>query len=220
MGRNLEKYLIEMASKNQRILESGFRLFSTKSIEMVTMNDVAKEAGLAVSSLYRYYSTKPKLVTAVGTWAWGECIKANTAAEPGTAIPGGTAADLLDHYLSSFLVLYRDYKDLLRFNQFFNVYLTSEAVSVEDRQPYIDLIRSLETRFGAIYRRGLQDGTLRTDVPENEMFSVTLHLMLAAVTRYAVGLVYIGETAPDEDLRMMKDMLFSRSCVRVEQDPA
>ncbi len=220
MGRNLEKDLIEMASKNQRILESGFRLFSTKSIEMVTMNDVAKEAGLAVSSLYRYYSTKPKLVTAVGTWAWGECIKANTAEEPGTAIPGGTAADLLDLYLSSFLVLYRDYKDLLRFNQFFNVYLTSEAVSVEDRQPYIDLIRSLETRFGAIYRRGLQDGTLRTDVPENEMFSVTLHLMLAAVTRYAVGLVYIGETAPDEELRMMKDMLLSRYCVRVEQDPA
>ncbi len=220
MGRNLEKDLIEMASKNQRILESGFRLFSTKSIEMVTMNDVAKEAGLAVSSLYRYYSTKPKLVTAVGTWAWGECIKANTAEEPGTAIPGGTAADLLDLYLSSFLVLYRDYKDLLRFNQFFNVYLTSEAVSVEDRQPYIDLIRSLETRFGAIYRRGLQDGTLRTDVPENEMFSVTLHLMLAAVTRYAVGLVYIGETAPDEELRMMKDMLLSRYCVRVEQDLA
>lgn len=220
MGRNLEKDLIEMASKNQRILESGFRLFSTKSIEMVTMNDVAKEAGLAVSSLYRYYSTKPKLVTAVGTWAWGECIKANTAEEPRTAIPGGTAADLLDLYLSSFLVLYRDYKDLLRFNQFFNVYLTSEAVSVEDRQPYIDLIRSLETRFGAIYRRGLQDGTLRTDVPENEMFSVTLHLMLAAVTRYAVGLVYIGETAPDEELRMMKDMLLSRYCVRVEQDPA
>ena len=220
MGRNLEKDLIEMASKNQRILESGFRLFSTRTIEKVTMNDVAKEAGLAVSSLYRYYSTKPKLVTAVGTWAWGEFMKANTAVEPGTAIPGGTAADLLDLYLSSFLVMYRDYKDLLRFNQFFNVYLMSEAVSAEDRRPYMDLIRSLEARFGVIYRRGLQDGTLRTEVPENEMFSVTIHLMLAAVTRYAVGLVYIGETAPEEELRMMKDMLLSRYSVRAEQDPA
>ena len=51
MGRNLEKDAIEMAAKNQRILENGFRIFAENTIEKVTMLDVAKAAGIAISSL-------------------------------------------------------------------------------------------------------------------------------------------------------------------------
>ena len=45
MGRNLEKDAIEMAAKNQRILENGFRIFSERGIDTVTMNDVATFSG-------------------------------------------------------------------------------------------------------------------------------------------------------------------------------
>ena len=55
MGRNLEKDAIEMAAKNQRILESGFRIFAEKGIEKVTMNDIAEAAEIGIASLYRYY---------------------------------------------------------------------------------------------------------------------------------------------------------------------
>ena len=37
-----------------------------------------------------------------------------------------------------------------------------------------------------------------------------LHLMLAVVTRYAVGLVYNEESDPEEELLMQKDMLMRR----------
>ena len=68
-------------------------------------------------------------------------------------------------------------RDLLRFNQFFNVYIQSENIE-----------------------------------PEEEMFSTTLHLMLAAVTRYAVGLVYIPEGGFDaeKELEKQKEALLIR----------
>ena len=207
MGRNLEKDAIEMAAKNQRILENGFRVFAENTIEKVTMNDVAKAAGIAVSSLYRYYSTKPRLVMGISTWAWGAYVKENARQEAEESAPDRTAADMFDFYLETFLDLYRNHKDLLRFNQSFNAYLQSEYIPEEEKKPYMDMIRALEARFGRIYIKALEDGTLRTDISKKKMFSATLHLMMAAVTRYAVGLAYTEGTDAEAELKLQKDML-------------
>lgn len=207
-GRNLEKDAIEMAAKNQRILENGFRIFAEKTIEKVTMLEVAKTADIGIASLYRYYSTKPKLVMAISMWAWDCYAKEDERKE--AAKPNRTAAEIFDAYLEAFLDLYRNHKDLLRFNQFFNIYLQSEAIPEVERQAYTDMIRGLEQRFGIIYRKALQDGTLRTDLPERKMFAATLHLMLAVTTRYAVGLVYGDEADAEEELQLQKDMLMQR----------
>ena len=210
MGRNLKKDAIEMAAKNQRILENGFRIFAENTIEKVTMLDVAKAAGIAISSLYRYYSTKPKLVMAISTWAWDTYVKENERIETEASKPDRTAAEIFESYLDSFLDLYHNHRNLLRFNQFFNVYLVSEDISEEEMGPYLDMVRGLERRFGRIYQRAQQDGTLCTDISEKKMFSMTLHLMLAVVTRYAVGLVYNEESDAEEELRLQKDMLVRR----------
>ena len=50
-----------------------------------------------------------------------------------------------------------------------------------------------------MYTRAEQDHTIRIDETEEEMFSTTLHLMFAAVTRYAVGLVYIPKSGFDAE---------------------
>ena len=44
------------------------------------------------------------------------------------------------------------------------------------------------------------------------MFSTTLHLMLAAATRYAIGLVYIPESGFDaeKELEKLKEALLMR----------
>ena len=51
------------------------------------------------------------------------------------------------------------------------------------------------------------DYRLVTDEPEAQRFSATLHLMLAAVTRYAIGLVYDGGSEPEAELILLRDML-------------
>ena len=213
MGRNQEKDAAEMEAKNQRILESGFRIFAENSIEKVTMTDVAKAAGIGVASLYRYYSTKTALVIAVSTWVWEQYTKNLAMKRSEIEISKATAAERFGYYLESFLDLYHNHKDALRFNQFFNIYIRTEGIAPEDMDAYKNVIQTLEKRFAGLYLKGQQDGTLRTDMTEKKMFSTTLHLMLAAVTRYAVGLIYEEETEPEEELRFQKELLMRRFCV-------
>lgn len=66
-----------MAAKNQRILESAFRLFSENTIEKVKLTEVAEAAGIGIAPLYRYYPSKLDLVLAVNTWAWTNYLSQN-----------------------------------------------------------------------------------------------------------------------------------------------
>ena len=46
--RNTEKDAAKMAERRESILDAGFRLFAEKTIDPVSMNDVAKAAGVGI----------------------------------------------------------------------------------------------------------------------------------------------------------------------------
>ena len=215
MGRNLEKDAIEMAAKNQRILENGLKIFAERTIEKVKMSEVADAAGIGVASLYRYYSTKPALVLGIGTWMWEEFTKNHIGEkQSGENFQNMTGSEAFEVYLDSYIDLYKNHSDMLRFNQFLNVYLKSEDISEDEKNPYLDVIGEIEKRFEIIYKKGKKDGTLRGDLSAKEMFSATLHLMMAAVTRYAVGLAYnAGGDAEEKELSLLKEMMMDKFTV-------
>ena len=202
----------QMEIKRNDFLKTGFRLFSEKSIETVTLTQVAEAAGYGQTTMYRYFDKKPGFVVAVATWKWEQFQEENKKRRPSVDFEGMTAAEVFGFYLDSFLELYRNHKDLLRFNQFFNVYMLSEHIDSGTLQPYQEMIQHLRERFHIMYARAEQDHTIRTDEPEDKMFSKTLHLMLASVTRYAVGLVYTPEGVfdPEEELLFLKNMLIEK----------
>ena len=68
--RNFEKDEIEMAERRKKMLAVGFRLFSGKTIEDVSMQEIAKACGLGVATLDRYFRTKQSLVIAVAVKLW------------------------------------------------------------------------------------------------------------------------------------------------------
>ena len=211
--RNKGKDAIQIAANKQRILEQGFRLFAQYGIESVTMPKVAKAGGVDRSSVYRYYPTKLDLVIAISTNVWQDFTQKNYERLNRDEMTG---AEEYDSFLETFLELYRNHKDILRYNQFFNVYVANEKVSPQQMRPFTQVTEKLAERFHQIYDKARADGTLRTDVPENEVFSGTLHLMLAAVTRYAVGLVYDSGVDPEKELTMLKEMLLDRYTVHVK----
>ncbi len=194
-------------ARRKELLEKGYELFSTKSIEAISMRDVAKAVGCGSTSMYRYYSSKPDFVVAVATWKWGQFQEENVKRRPKVNFEGMTAAEIYEFTLDSFLVLYRDHRDLLRFNQFFNVYVQSEHIDTGMLGPYREMIGRFREGFHIMYVKARQDKTIRTDEPEEEMFSKTIHLMLAAVTRYAVGLMYIPENGFDAE----KELIFQKN---------
>ena len=210
--RNKEKDAAQMAIKRRHFLEKAYELFTKKNIESVTMVEVARECGYGTMTLYRYFNTKSELVVAVATWIWEQAIRENQKRRSKAGFEGMTAVEIFEFYLESFIILYKNHRDLLRFNQFFNIYIQSESIAPEVMKPYRAIIEARRPDFHVFYTRAEQDHTIRTDEPEEEMFSTTLHLMLAAVTRYAIGLVYIpdGGFDPERELEKLKEALLMR----------
>lgn len=210
--RGKGKDIAQMAEKRQRIMETGFRLFAERGIESVPMPDIADASGVCRATLYRYFGSKQELVVAIAALKWEEYIALHNATLAPEDLEKMTAADYLRFYLDSFLDLYRNHSDTLRFNYNFNSFLRHEASTAEQKQPYMQVVDALGTQFHELYERGVQDGTLNTDISEQVMFSSGFHIMLAAATRYAVGLAYVYEngSAPESELLMLEELLLAR----------
>ncbi len=209
--RNQEKDELEMAARRELFLETGFRLFAEKGIEAVSMQEVAKACGLGVATLYRYFSTKLVFVIAAGAKMWKdyyEEIEAEYARRRGETM---SAALELDFYLSMYILLYREHRDLLCFNQNFNGYIFHERATEEQLREYFLSVEPFARKFHRLYEKGRNDGTIRTDEPEQTVFNTTMHIMLAVCGRYAQGVIVRGDDPEDlaRELMILKSMIMS-----------
>ena len=204
MGFDPKQDALQKEETNRRILDAGFCIFSEKSIDKVSMANVANKAGIGIATLYRYYRTKPELVVAVGTHVWSKFIRDYTPIRNDDKM---TAVEELEFFLDSFLELYKNHKKLLCFNQFFNIYIRNEEVPKKALNSYNEMVDKLAIRFHRIYVKGENDKTLCTEMSEKAMFLSIVHLMLAAVTRYAIGLVYEKDSESYNELILLKNMI-------------
>lgn len=207
--RGTGKHAKQMEEKRQRILETGFTLFSSRPIESVTMPEVAQAASVGRATLYRYFANKTELVIAINTWKTAEFYNQYALTLPEENLEKLNAAQRFELYLDAFIELYRSHTDYLRFNQFFNIFIQGQPDELQQEPPYNRAFAVIEKRFHTVYSLAQQDGTLRTDIPEAEMFAVMVHLMMAAATRYALGLVYRPENSldPESELILLKQMI-------------
>ena len=207
--RNAAKDEIEMAARREAMLTEGFRLFSEKGIETVSMQEVADACHVGIATLYRYYNTKLALVIAIAAWKWEEYTETVREQRQSRGIETMSAAERLDYYLSFYVDLYRNWKDLLRFNQSFNNYVQHEGATGEQLAPYLSSVSGLSGFFHELYEKGREDGTIRTDLPEDKMFAATSHIMLAVAVRYAQGLLFSAEREEDrtEEFELLKRAL-------------
>ena len=190
------------------IMEKGFELFTERGIESVTMQEIADASLVGRATLFNYFNSKVDLVIAIGSWKWKEYIERKAEEAKQFDREKRTGAELLSNYLDAFLEQYRSYRSNLRFNYNFNSYLRSERATPEQMEPFMQVVNKLAVLFHGVYKRGMKDGTLNASISEEEMFSGCFHIMLAAATRYAVGLVYISENIdPEKELVMLKRLL-------------
>lgn len=209
--RNKEKDELEMAERRNTILREGFRLFEAKGIETTGMQEIANACHLGIATLYRYYKNKIDLVIDIGTRQWQEYFVDIQKKRSQRNVDRMTAAENLEFYLSFYIDLYNNHKDLLRFNSNFNSYVMHEGVSAEQLKPYLKAIGSIAVLFHELYEKGKKDGTIRTDMPEEKMFASTAHIMLAVAVRYAQGLLYSAENETDrnEEFNLLKKMILT-----------
>ena len=210
--RNAEKDAREMKGRRDLMLETGFRVFAKKGIEGVTLQEVADACGIGIATLYRYFSTKLAFVIEIGTRKWNEYYKEVEAEFSRRGGDKMNAAEELDFYLSSYIVLYREHRDILAFNQNFNSYIIHEAATPAQLRDYMNAIEAFSVKFHKMYEKGRIDGSIATDEPERSMFVSTMHIMLAVAARFAQGVVYSDGNKADltGELLNLKRMIMAQ----------
>ena len=214
--RNIEKDELEMAAKREAMLKEGFRLFSEKGIEPVTMQQIADASRIGVATVYRYYLNKLSLVIAIGKQKWDEYGEYVLKVRTERNADAMSAAEELAFYLDFYIDLYQNHKDLLCFNQDFNNFVKHERATAEELMPYLSAIGAFRKMFNSVYEKGKRDGTIRTDLPEDKMFAATSHIMMAVGVRYAQGLVYLADNESDrtEEYTMLRNMILREYVVK------
>ena len=210
--RNSKQDERDMAERRERMLETGFRIFAEKGIESVRMQDVADAAGLGIATVYRYFSNKLAFVIAIGAKKWAEFfdeVEAEYARRGGDMM---NAAEELEFYLSAYILLYREHPDVLRFNQNFNGYIRHEEATAPMLSDYLQAVAPFSQKFHRLYEKGIKDGSIRTEMPEQTMFNTTMHIMLAVCGRYAQGVVIRGDDPEDltQELMILKRMILNQ----------
>jgi TetR/AcrR family fatty acid metabolism transcriptional regulator len=64
-----------LQQKKERILEAAIRIFATKGYQMSRIADIAREAKVAYGLVYRYFSSKDRLLIAIFQIEWDRLMK-------------------------------------------------------------------------------------------------------------------------------------------------
>ncbi|WP_435741919.1 TetR family transcriptional regulator [Nocardioides sp. SYSU DS0663] len=86
----------EQQDRHQRMLRAAARIGEQHDLEGVQMHDVAREAGVAIATLYRYFPSKTHLFAALMR-SHVERLERSYVGPPPGADPADAVADLLVH---------------------------------------------------------------------------------------------------------------------------
>lgn len=211
MPRNIEKDVHEEARRRKQILETGFRMFSEQGIENVSMNAVAAAANVGPTTLFKYYQTKEKLVVAISGAAWSAVWQESYAQVGLEQYAKLSAYEMIRNYTENMIRLYQQQPALLRFSSNYKTFINRQHTRNEDLKEHLDPLESIHAVFRIAYQRAQTDHSIRTDIPEDVLFTTIAIGMLAMAERYAQGIVWAnrGEEDHTQELRIAQEMILS-----------
>lgn len=204
-----QKQMEKEQERNRKIIDTAFQVFVKRKIEGVSMAEIAEAAGVGRATLFRCYSSKMELVIAVCSVKWKEYLDNLDAVRPISGLHDIPAIDRLTFSLDCYVDMYRNYKELLQYNDNFNYYVTHEEYKKEQLVEFHNSLYSADTRLHMMYEKAKEDKTFRTDIPEEEFMRVTVHTMMSACTYFAGGFIWGAEDNKDytEELLLLKEMI-------------
>lgn len=195
--------------KREKILNTAFRVFVERKIEAVSMGEIAEAAGIGRATLFRYYPNKLELVIAVCTKMWKDYLDRLDQSRPISSIGEIPAVGRLIFTLDSYIEMYQNHKELLCYNDNFNHYVSHVGCEEAQLEKFHKALYSADTRLHMMYEKARQDGSFRTDIPEEEFMRSTVHAMMTVCAYYAGGFIWGSEANRDytPELLRMKEMI-------------
>ncbi len=209
MARNVERDAREAERRRNQLIEAGFRLFSSKGIEIVSLQSVADEAHVGIATVYNYYKNKENLLVAISAYMWRSVYDAAFEKLGEDTRDRMNAYQMLEYYIDHIISIYHEHPEILKFSSDYKTYICRKGISGIGVEKQLSALAPLNNLFHEKYEKAKTDGSIRTDIPENQLFTTVAITMLGMSERYAQGLVWAMEDSNDysRELSYLKEML-------------
>ncbi|MFC2102315.1 TetR/AcrR family transcriptional regulator [Bacteroidota bacterium] len=171
----------EREQRYQAIIDAGEKVFFTKGYESSTMDDVAEEAELSKGTLYLYFTSKDELHFAIMERGM-KLLMGLMEKRLHVSSSGLETLRELGHALVEFSNLHPDYFNALIFFQGRDVEQQKlQEAKVKDFMAN----RNSLTVLNETLKRGMADGSIRTDIPISELSTTLWAQMMGILVMYS-----------------------------------
>ncbi|WP_152393625.1 TetR/AcrR family transcriptional regulator [Paenibacillus guangzhouensis] len=162
-------------AKQQRIvliIEAAERVFNRKGLDKTTMQDIATEAHMGVATVFRHFPKKDKLIVAVAT----RIVESQIETFDRVVNRPGTCYDRLEHMLDTFIgFIGAEHSQNTKLLEAFESYAAQSTEPLEDLPLYTEAIGRIKNSLSQIVKDGINDGSLRADLPLEETLATVMH---------------------------------------------
>jgi AcrR family transcriptional regulator len=180
-------------ARRERIVKAALRRMLSTDYESIKVSDVAKDAKVALGTLYRYFSSKEHLFAAVFS-EWQQSLERHIQAAPPA---GGSESDRLRDFLSQTVRAFQVQP------QFYKLLLVLERTS----DPYAaEIYVSLDQGFRRIFDAALGPSA-ESDRDRDAIFLIVKCVLSGYLTRWVTGRCAIEDVydAVRESVRLIYD---------------
>ncbi|WP_432314448.1 TetR/AcrR family transcriptional regulator [Collinsella aerofaciens] len=211
MTRNAERDKLEAERRKTLLIEAGFELFARHGIESVSLSAVAEKAGVAASTMYKYFQNKASLAVAISGRIWGDVWTTSREQQGADTLAQMNPYQLFELYANTIIGLYLERPQVLRYSANYKTYIRRENVPEGMLGEHLNPLRPIDELFLGSCKAAAASTPVRTDVSPEKMFSFLALTMLTMAERYAQGLVWTEapEGAHADDLIQLKNILLN-----------
>jgi len=203
-----ERERVEAINKRKlEVINAAKEMFTSKSIETTSMQDIADKAEVGVASVYRYYKNKSDLLYAVALDYIDESIIDMDLKLTGSGLD--KAGQLIDHLLDG----YKTKAQLLSFAEQFETFLLTHGEESNDNATHSEVFRRLLDEeikiLNQVLIEGIEDGTIRKDVDlkETALSMINLYRLIGQKIAFQVEMLHQEKPIQVEPLKIYKDMM-------------
>jgi len=161
------------SDKKQRIMQAAERLFRTRRVHEITLDEIAREADVGKGTLYLYFSNKEDMIFQAAVAGFDEMCQMVRQAP----VPGAAFRDTLLRTCETVAGFFQARRPLFR------IILSEGARDMEGgvggglRQRWREQRRPMTEAVAAIVAQGMATGNIRADVPADVLAEFLLGLL-------------------------------------------
>lgn len=173
-------------AKYNFVVEIATNLFMQRSINDVTIKDIAEKAGVGEATIYRYFSKKEAIIVACVLMLQNEVSQHYFNLKEGK-----TGYDKIEIFFNSYLDIFKASPDYFYFIKEFDAYMyTQHPTSLKTYENEID---KYHQDFLEAYELGLKDGTVNQIKNIDTFYFSTTHSLIELCKKLSINKSFLTQ---------------------------